>query len=220
MTHVIDAQGRIKVSPGFPVGAIIEFYGTDVPDGWAFCDGTGGTIDLRDRFLVGDDVAGVGTAAGTTSFTAGLTHTSAASAAHSNHGVTQPSAHADHSVTQPIEHTAHGVTQPSPHGSHSTEGAHTHDAYDTATRTAAGVAAEVTTPATHASQGGHAHDAHSAHTGMTVTAAHTHTGMTVDVHSAHSGMTVDAHSAHSVTQASAHSVWKYYLMTMIQKLSA
>lgn len=39
-----------------PVGSIIPWSGTvasALPNGWAICDGTNGTIDLRDRFLRG-----------------------------------------------------------------------------------------------------------------------------------------------------------------------
>lgn len=39
----------------FPVGGIIMWSGTiaSIPSGWALCDGTSGTPDLRDRFIVG-----------------------------------------------------------------------------------------------------------------------------------------------------------------------
>lgn len=39
----------------FVVGQVIMWYGAaiDIPDGWALCDGTGGTPDLRNRFIVG-----------------------------------------------------------------------------------------------------------------------------------------------------------------------
>lgn len=38
-----------------PRGGIIMWYGAivDVPTGWAICDGTNGTPDLRNRFVVG-----------------------------------------------------------------------------------------------------------------------------------------------------------------------
>lgn len=38
-----------------PLGGIIMWSGTNVPDGWALCDGTNGTPDLRGRFIVGYD---------------------------------------------------------------------------------------------------------------------------------------------------------------------
>ena len=40
--------------PGItPVGGIIMWSGTTVPTGWALCDGSGETPDLRGRFIVG-----------------------------------------------------------------------------------------------------------------------------------------------------------------------
>ena len=36
-----------------PAGIIVAWSGKDVPFGWALCDGTNGTPDLRDKFLVG-----------------------------------------------------------------------------------------------------------------------------------------------------------------------
>lgn len=38
-----------------PTGMISIWYGAvnAIPDGWALCDGTNGTPDLRDRFVVG-----------------------------------------------------------------------------------------------------------------------------------------------------------------------
>ena len=37
----------------FVSGMIIMFTGSTAPSGWAICDGTNGTPDLRDRFVVG-----------------------------------------------------------------------------------------------------------------------------------------------------------------------
>lgn len=36
-----------------PKGSIIVWTSKDIPNGWAICDGTNGTPDLRDRFIVG-----------------------------------------------------------------------------------------------------------------------------------------------------------------------
>lgn len=47
----------------FPQGVIFSWYATSgsVPDGWAVCDGSNGTPDLRDRFQMGvSDFADVG----------------------------------------------------------------------------------------------------------------------------------------------------------------
>lgn len=36
-----------------PTGTIVAYNGNTAPVGWAICDGTGGTPDLRDRFILG-----------------------------------------------------------------------------------------------------------------------------------------------------------------------
>lgn len=49
-------------------GDIILFAGTTAPSGWAICNGTGGTPDLRSKFVVGANASGnVGVAAGSAS---------------------------------------------------------------------------------------------------------------------------------------------------------
>lgn len=42
-------------SGGVPAGSIIIWSGTasNIPDGWALCDGQNGTPDLRDKFVLG-----------------------------------------------------------------------------------------------------------------------------------------------------------------------
>ena len=85
-----------------PAGVITLWSGavTAVPAGWSLCDGTGGTPDLRDRFVVGAGstyaVGATGGAASTTLLTANLpshTHafsgTTASDGAHT-HGITDP----------------------------------------------------------------------------------------------------------------------------------
>ena len=48
-------NGIEKEIGGVPVGTVLSWYGklSDMPDGFALCDGTNGTPDLRDRFVVG-----------------------------------------------------------------------------------------------------------------------------------------------------------------------
>lgn len=46
--HIGDFDGL-----SVPTGLIIMWSGETVPTGWHLCDGTLGTIDLRDRFVVG-----------------------------------------------------------------------------------------------------------------------------------------------------------------------
>jgi hypothetical protein len=55
-----------QVLAAFPTGVILPFYATSgkIPDGWAICDGTNHTPDLRNKFLRGTasmaDVTGEG----------------------------------------------------------------------------------------------------------------------------------------------------------------
>jgi hypothetical protein len=45
-------------SPGIPLGGIIMWSGaiSEIPSGWALCNGLNGTPDLRNRFIVGSSV--------------------------------------------------------------------------------------------------------------------------------------------------------------------
>ena len=60
ITTEMIADGTItedKLAPGLdlvPPGTIVMWSGSiaDIPDGWALCDGTSGTPDLRDRFIL------------------------------------------------------------------------------------------------------------------------------------------------------------------------
>lgn len=206
MTKVIDGQGLTKTIPAVHRGLIIGFYGTAVPNGWGLCDGTNGTPDLRDRFILGDTVVGTGSAAGTASPVTGLVHTGFALTNHSAHSPTQPGAHSAHGVTQPDAHSAHVATQPDTHATHNFLGAHSHDAHTSAaTGSIATAGVKLIGPvAAHSVAGSHQHDAHPAHTGFGVDAHSAHSGFAVDAHSAHSAFAVDAHSAHSVTQPDTH----------------
>lgn len=62
----LDVNGNVKVAgdvctdngnclntTSVPPGGIIMWSGTTIPDGWLLCDGTNGTPDLRDRFILG-----------------------------------------------------------------------------------------------------------------------------------------------------------------------
>lgn len=205
MSHVVDAQGQRKGLRLVAPGTIIAFSGPRVPSGWAVCDGTLNTPDLRDRFIVGDTAVGTGTAGGTESAETGLTHTGFALANHSNHSPTQPAAHSAHVVTQPADHSAHSPTQADTHATHASGGAHTHNAHTLAADGSTALATnKLVGPATHSSDGAHTHNAHPAHTTWGVNVHSVHAGFAVDAHSAHTGFGVDAHSVHGMTQAGNH----------------
>jgi len=46
---------------GFQKGMIMMFSGATIPNGWALCDGTNGTPNLVDRFVLGGNLADSGT---------------------------------------------------------------------------------------------------------------------------------------------------------------
>lgn len=87
------ADGAItaqKLVPGaaIPSGVIVMWSGstTSVPSGWALCDGTNGTPDLKDRFVVS---VGPSYAVGAVGGVASVTLTAAQMPSH-NHGVNDP----------------------------------------------------------------------------------------------------------------------------------
>lgn len=48
-SHIADGH---PFESDLPVGAIIIWFSNDIPDGWAYCDGSNGTPDLRNHFLI------------------------------------------------------------------------------------------------------------------------------------------------------------------------
>ena len=57
-----DVWYDLSTSSPFISGMIMMFSGTAAPAGWAFCDGTNGTPDLRGRFVVASqDMSKTGT---------------------------------------------------------------------------------------------------------------------------------------------------------------
>lgn len=218
MTVVIDAQGQRKGLRVVAPGTIIGFSGVRLPSGWNICDGTFGTPNLVDRFIVGDTAVGTGTAGGTESAETGLTHTGFALANHSAHSSTQPAAHSAHIVVQPADHAAHSPTQAATHPTHASGGAHTHDAHALIADGSIPVATnKLTGPATHSLDGAHAHNAHPAHTTWGVDVHSVHAGFAVDAHSAHTGFGVDAHSVHGITQAGNHLLKSMKLVYIIKR---
>mgnify|MGYP002516350550 CR=1 FL=1 len=50
---MIPTNDEIARLAALPRGSIIVWTSKDIPNGWAICDGTNGTPDMRDRFIVG-----------------------------------------------------------------------------------------------------------------------------------------------------------------------
>lgn len=80
-----------QINSPFPPGIITLWSGSiaTIPSGWALCDGTNGTPNLRDRFIVGAGATfGVGANGGstTTSSAGGHTHTEASAGEHNHSG--------------------------------------------------------------------------------------------------------------------------------------
>lgn len=46
-------RSKLGASGGIPAGTIVMWSGSSIPSGWALCNGSNGTPDLRDRFIVG-----------------------------------------------------------------------------------------------------------------------------------------------------------------------
>ena len=111
--------GVLPVSEGIPQGAIIMWNGATAPTGWALCNGSNGTPDLRNRFIIGaGSTYSVGGTGGST--TAKLVVANMPAHAHSS---------AAHS------HTSSGHTHTSAAHTH-TSAAHTHTFTGTGTGTA------------------------------------------------------------------------------------
>ena len=53
--RITSAGYAIRAEHGVPKGVIVMWFGnvSSIPSGWALCDGTNGTPDLRDKFVVG-----------------------------------------------------------------------------------------------------------------------------------------------------------------------
>lgn len=136
-----------------PVGMITMWSGTEVPSGWALCNGSNGTPDLRNRFVVG---AGGSYSVGATGGANSVTLTTGQIPAH-NHSASTGSAggHSHTASTGSAGDHTHG-------GSTGNAGGHSHSA---STATAGGHSHTGSTNST----GSHSHSGSTNSTG-----AHTH----------------------------------------------
>lgn len=91
----VAGLAALLAATGLNTGCIIDFYGLigDIPDGWYLCDGTNGTPDLRNRFVVGaGDSYAVGATGGANSQAPAVTIDSAGAHTHSLTGTVQSAA--------------------------------------------------------------------------------------------------------------------------------
>lgn len=93
-TQVVNAEWvRLLINTIEPIGTIKAYAGTvgTVPTGWNVCDGTNGTLDLRDRFITGAGTTFLqNTTGGWTagSLTTPVNGTTTSAGTHSHTGVT------------------------------------------------------------------------------------------------------------------------------------
>jgi microcystin-dependent protein len=65
----MNITGKLTVGSNLfslPKGMIVAFDSYEAPEGWAICDGTKGTPDLRNRFIIGASPNTLGTIGGNT----------------------------------------------------------------------------------------------------------------------------------------------------------
>lgn len=121
------------------VGTIVMFEGSieDIPYGWAFCDGTNGTPDLRDRFIIGTTN---GSEVGTTGGSATHTHNLSDSGSHS-HSLNQGGSHTHPSgyVSTGVGATAYGSSTFDYRGTADDKTLHTHGTSNSTTHNHGGL---------------------------------------------------------------------------------
>ena len=134
--------------PVMPKGAIIMWSGSSshVPAGWAICDGTNGTPDLRGRFLLGAGSHGVGAVGGNSSIRLSVsqmpahTHTIANGGGHSHNVTINGPGDRDWNNGKSSDNTYWGDS--TMNLSSDTQGSHSH----TAGQTGGGAEVDITPP--------------------------------------------------------------------------
>jgi hypothetical protein len=156
---IADAGGTLatqSIPNGIPQGGIIMWSGTNasIPAGWALCDGTNGTPDLTDRFIlsVSSSAEDPGAMGGTHSYSL----TAAQLPAHSHTGTTSSDGSHLHTegslVNSTVTDHSHALTGASANSA----GSHSH-ALTAASAASAGSHSHALTAASTSSAGSHSH---------------------------------------------------------------
>jgi microcystin-dependent protein len=188
-----------------PSGAILAYHGVGIPSGWALCDGTNGTPDLRDRFIVGASATKTaGSVGGQESVT--LTAAQSGLPAHTHTTASADAAHS-HDMTDTNLAHSHGMDYS---GSHAHGGKWLPWVADQ--NVTAGLGA-------YATKGGNGHDV----IGMDGSHIHTvHSALGNHKHSILSGNATHSHNVNPNTAANASQAHSnmppYYALVYIMKL--
>ena len=115
-TEKLEVDGIIKVPQNclrdgnniggaIPSGGVIMWSGSSIPNGWLICDGTYGTPDLTNRFVMGGTTSQVGTIGGSDEKTLQINHmpshthnTTSTQAANHTHTISEESIKANAAV--------------------------------------------------------------------------------------------------------------------------
>ena len=157
--QVVAAAAAVSGGATIPQNAIVMWSGTlgNIPGGWALCDGTNGTPDLRDRFILS---VGAGEDPGATGGASTHQHASTGSHAHSSAG-----SHAHSSAG------SHGHSSAGSHA-HSATGGHTLNNHESLF-VQGGSGATALTTSTHSSVAAHSHPSTGSHSHPS-TGSHSH----------------------------------------------
>lgn len=117
-TTATDTWGPVdlNIANGVPSGAIMMWHGATAPSGWAVCDGTQGTPDLRNRFVLGAGTRAVGTRGGAETVTLTAAQSGLPSHTHTMQNANATHAHGNGTTNLQHSHSA-SVTS---------DGAHSH----------------------------------------------------------------------------------------------
>lgn len=226
----------------FPVGAIAIWSGSivSIPANWHLCDGTGGTPDLRNRFVIGaGGTYAVGAAGGSTTKDLSHTHTQNVTGSESSHTHTQGNTGSESAHTHTQGNTGSEASHVHSQGNTGAEAAHTHGVSGNTGGASDPTGWNVGTSPNSVQDKNHTHTvsitsgagSSHAHSNPTTNAgsAHSHTNPTTAAGSAHShtNPTTSAGSAHNHTNPTTNSggstvqdiMPPYYALAFIQRIS-